>query len=97
MAAVLQENKIGSLVVTDANNDLIGIASERDIVRAVHQFPKDLANHTVSEIMTEKRHHLPGRGWGSVGFVKNECHKIRHIPVVEGTQPNAMISVRELK
>ncbi len=97
MAAVLQENHIGSLVVTDKSNELIGIASERDIVRAVHQFPGDLASRTVSEIMTTDVITCQAHDGVRAVLSKMNANKIRHIPVVEGVTPVAMISVREFE
>jgi len=48
------EHTIGSLVVLDAAGKLVGILSERDMLRAVHGHPQDWATVKVSTYMTQQ-------------------------------------------
>lgn len=50
----LRDNRIGALVVTDANGALQGILSERDIVRKLADAPGRTLGHKVEDIMTSK-------------------------------------------
>ena len=48
----LAEHNIGALVVTDADGAIVGIVSERDIVRALPARGAEILAAAVSEIMT---------------------------------------------
>lgn len=50
--AKLVQNNIGSLPVTDADNRLLGIFSERDVLRLIHNRGENFARARVSEVMT---------------------------------------------
>ena len=51
---ILREKQIGALLVTDANGDLQGILSERDIVRKLAETPGQTLPQTVEENMTRE-------------------------------------------
>lgn len=51
---ILSEKNIGALVVTDANGQLAGILSERDIVRKLAVAPGKTLPHLVEQVMTHK-------------------------------------------
>jgi len=51
---ILNEKAIGAIIVVGAQNDVLGILSERDIVRAVARSGADVLNHPVSRYMTHK-------------------------------------------
>jgi Predicted signal-transduction protein containing cAMP-binding and CBS domains len=53
-ARTLTEKRIGALVVRDRRGKLIGILSERDIVRAVALHGADALEHRVEELMTKE-------------------------------------------
>ncbi|MCP4045008.1 MAG: diguanylate cyclase [Gammaproteobacteria bacterium] len=95
MAAVLCKHNIGSLLVINDQEDLIGILSERDLVRAVNNFPRDVADRLVSEIMT--RSVITCCGDDDVVETLDVMNRngIRHIPVVENKRPIAVLSIRE--
>lgn len=48
----LRDHRIGALVVTDTNGQLLGILSERDIVRKLADTPGRTLPHRVEEVMT---------------------------------------------
>lgn len=52
-ARLLTRRKIGALVVRDARGGLIGILSERDLVRAVAEHGPDALSETLARFMTE--------------------------------------------
>ncbi len=53
-AATLADRRIGALVVTDGSNAILGILSERDIVRAVAEGGGQALERPVSALMTSK-------------------------------------------
>ncbi|MCO5085094.1 MAG: CBS domain-containing protein [Rhizobiaceae bacterium] len=51
---VLAENRIGALVVTNGDRKIVGILSERDIVRAISRNGPQVLDDTVRSAMTPK-------------------------------------------
>lgn len=50
----LAENRIGALVVTNGDNKIVGILSERDIVKAMAQDGAEALEQAVRNVMTSK-------------------------------------------
>jgi CBS domain-containing protein len=50
--ARLVENNIGSLPVVDGEGRLVGIFSERDVLRGIHRSGAEFARRKMSEVMT---------------------------------------------
>jgi CBS domain-containing protein len=51
---LLAEHSLGSLVVTDEQGGVVGMLSERDILRALARDPGGLGRLTVGDLMTER-------------------------------------------
>jgi CBS domain-containing protein len=54
IATVLAEKGIGAVIVTGGDGEVLGILSERDIVRAVGRHGADVLQDSVSKHMTSK-------------------------------------------
>ncbi len=78
------EHTIGSLVVMDGTGVLIGILSERDMLRTVSSSGPDWASVVVGSVMTSKV--ISVAPTDSVDYAMDLMTKnrIRHLPVVEG-------------
>ena len=50
---ILIEKKIGSVVVRDAENEILGILTERDVLRVAYDQPERIKTAKVSEFMTK--------------------------------------------
>ncbi len=81
-ARLMNERKIGGLVVT-AEGSMVGIVTERDVMRRVVAEPRDSAATTVSEVMTSPvatcRPDTPLKE--CIGVMTR--NRIRHLPVVD--------------
>ena len=53
-ASIMTEAKIGALLVEDGAGEIVGILSERDIVRGMGPHGADLHDVKVSELLTVK-------------------------------------------
>ncbi|MEM7523395.1 MAG: GGDEF domain-containing protein [Pseudomonadota bacterium] len=95
MAAELHKRRIGALVVLDSAGELIGVASERDLVAIVARHAEDLPVLTVADVMTRKVTvcTLDDDIMDTLAVMTEK--RIRHIPVVVDGRPHAMISIRE--
>ena len=82
MADEMLAKKIGSLLVTNKEDTLVGIISERDFLTIVGEHTKDWEDITVSDVMTkEVITTTPEDTLEQVMSIMTE-HHIRHIPVM---------------
>lgn len=82
LLAGLAEQNIGAMVVIDADG-VVGIVSERDVVRELHERGHDLLDVTVGEIMSaEVVTCSPRDGAADLARVMTD-RRIRHLPVCD--------------
>jgi CBS domain-containing protein len=82
-ARMLTEKRIGAVVVADAGNPVLGILSERDIVRAIAANGTGALDEPVSRYMTSKVVTCTSR-WPINDLMETMTRgKFRHVPVVE--------------
>ncbi len=94
-AQILTKNKIGALPVVDDDYGLIGVISERDIVRCIAERADEFFGSCVETAMTSKV--ITCDPDDQVEDVYNVlvANKIRHIPVVENSELSVMLSIRD--
>lgn len=95
-AAQLSTRRIGSLVVVDKHGDVIGIVSERDIVRALAQFGELSLDRDVGEIMS--RNVVTCDPDDSIDSVMGAMTRgrFRHIPVVKHGELYGLVSIGDV-
>ena len=92
----LVEENVGALVVTEDRAGVVGIVSERDIVRAYAERGPALADSRVSDLMTPKPLTCSlADGGEDLMDLMTERH-VRHVPVVEGGALRGMISLGDV-
>lgn len=92
---VLVERDIGALVVMNGHV-LLGILSERDILRLIVQAPAELGSIRVGDVMTrEVITASPQDKLRAMMDVMTE-NKIRHLPVMDGDRLDGIISIGDL-
>lgn len=92
----LAEKNIGALVVVDAHQTLIGIISERDIVREAGKQGVEVFSKPVSSIMT--RNLIVATPQDEIEYVTNTMtsRRIRHLPVLENEELVGMITIGDV-
>ena len=82
-ARTLSERRIGSVLVTDGTQPVLGILSERDIVRAIAAEGAAVLERPVSQYMTAEV--VTCRGASSITEVMELMTRgrFRHVPVIE--------------
>lgn len=91
----LTEHNIGAIVVTDGAH-VVGIVSERDIVRQLHTFGTGLLTKPVSSIMTSPVVTCtPTDSIDSLSVTMTE-RRIRHLPVVDGGRLIGVVSIGDV-
>ncbi|MEM9106203.1 MAG: CBS domain-containing protein [Pseudomonadota bacterium] len=92
----LRDRHIGALLVTDENGDMVGILSERDIVRKLAETPGQTLPQKVQGLMTSDVMTCePTEELESV-LKKMSEGRFRHLPVVEGGKLRGMISIGDV-
>jgi CBS domain-containing protein len=94
-AALLTQHTIGAVVVVNEAGKVVGILSERDIIRTIthHQQP---LSQMVNEVMTKRViTGTPEDDIYSVAHVMTE-NRFRHLPIMEDGQLIGMISIGDI-
>lgn len=93
-ATMMGERRIGSALVME-DERLVGIFTERDIVRALGQH-FDAAGHAVSEWMTRDPMTI-GSGTSTQQALDTMLQRgFRHLPIVDGDRVAGIVSLRDL-
>jgi CBS domain-containing protein len=95
-AKLLAEKRIGAVLVTGAEGRVVGILSERDIVRAVAVRGPDALRVPLSEVMTRKVVTCTQAETVSVIMERMTAGKFRHVPVVEQEKLIGVISIGDV-
>ena len=93
---LLEEHKIGAVVVSDDGSTVSGIVSERDVVRHLHSDGPDILIETVATIMTnEVETCTPDDRIDAMARTMTE-RRIRHIPVLVDGKLAAIVSIGDI-
>ncbi len=95
-AAQLAAHNIGVLVVRDDQRRLIGIVSERDIIRAVAKSDPAVMSEPVSSVMSREVQTCTPSTDIQGSLSQMDQYHIRHLPVVEGEDVVGIVSIRDL-
>lgn len=92
----LAANRIGALVVCDADRHVTGIVSERDIVRILALHGPAVLDVPVLQHMTKEVVTCTERD--TVDWLMEEMttHRFRHVPVVEGGKLIGIVSIGDV-
>jgi len=93
---LMSESRIGSVLVASDDGQLLGIFTERDLLRRIGQKTIGWRDEPVSEWMTAHPHTVePGVGWDRAAEMLHK-YRIRHLPVMEGSRIVGILSSRHL-
>jgi len=91
----MAERNVGALIVTEGHH-IIGVVSERDILRRLAAMGPDATRGEVADIMTSPVMYVPP------GHSSDECmalmtdSRLRHLPVVDGGRLLGVVSIGDL-
>lgn len=94
-ARILSKNNVGALPVVDDDYRLVGVISERDVVRFIAQHADEFFGSNVESAMTSHVITCQPDDLVSDVFDVLISKKIRHIPVVENDELSVMLSIRD--
>jgi CBS domain-containing protein len=92
----LAEHRIGALLVLGTDRRVIGILSERDIVRVLAEQGASVLSQPLSQIMT--RRVVTCNSSETIGVIMERmtAGKFRHVPVVEQEQVIGVVSIGDV-
>ena len=95
-ATRLSSLNIGAMPVIDAHGALVGIISERDVVRAFVREGARLVERRVRDFVTHDVVACGAETSMSDAEKLMNKHRIRHLPVVQGGKVVGMLSLRDV-
>ena len=96
IAKLLAKHGIGCIVIVGDDDKIVGIVSERDLMRAIGQAGPKVLNEPVSDFMTKNV--VTAREADTSERLMSEMtvHRFRHVPVVELGRLIGLISIGDL-
>src|SRR5262249_12128105 len=94
--ALLAEKRIGAVLVLGADNRIVGILSERDIVRAVAGAGAAALDEPVSQSMTRKVSTCTDSETIASLMERMTVGKFRHLPVVDQGRLVGIVSIGDV-
>ena len=96
IAAILHVRRVGAMVVTEGDRVVIGIISERDIVRVVAEHGGEGLKLTVAECMTKDVIFADPSERVDVLLERMTDRRIRHLPVCTNRRLIGIVSIGDL-
>jgi CBS domain-containing protein len=92
----LIEHRIGSLVVCKDNGDVLGIITERDVLRECTRHGEQVKSTRVRDVMTTQL--IVGTPDDDVRYVMGVMthNRIRHLPIIVGHRLLGLISIGDV-
>lgn len=96
IAASLAQHRIGAALVRDAGGAILGIVSERDIVRAIAREGTAALAHTARDLMTTDLVTVTPATSVAEALALMTNHRCRHLPVLDQGRLAGMVSIGDL-
>lgn len=96
IACILRQNGIGCIVISNGKDDIAGIVSERDLVRAIAEYGQDILTSPVSDHMTRKVYSCKKSDTIDAIMAAMTDGRFRHMPVVENSKLVGVISIGDV-
>jgi CBS domain-containing protein len=93
---VLADHRIGALVITTAERKIVGILSERDIVRVIAKQGAEALDHTVRSVMTAKVKVCNERHTVNEVMEIMTRGRFRHLPVEKDGVLDGLVSIGDV-
>jgi CBS domain-containing protein len=92
----LAEHRVGALVVSPDGTEVVGIVSERDVVRRLQSEGAALLGHTIRSIMTAEVHTCTPDTTVAELMQLMTDRRIRHVPVLVDGRLGGIVSIGDV-
>jgi CBS domain-containing protein len=96
VAVTLAQHRIGAALVSDAQGRMLGIISERDIVRGMAAQGQGTTQLRAKHLMTAQVITVAPQTKVAEALALMTDRRIRHLPVMQGGQVAGMVSIGDL-
>jgi CBS domain-containing protein len=96
VAQRLSDRRIGAVLIQDAAGQMLGIVSERDIIRALATHGAHTLEMTAGQLMTRSLRTASPETTVSQAMSMMTAGRFRHLPVVEDAQLVGIISIGDV-
>jgi CBS domain-containing protein len=96
LARTLSDHRIGAVLVQDSAGQVLGIVSERDIVRALATDGAAALGKTAAQLMTGVLYTVSPQTTVAEAMARMTDSRVRHLPVLEGGDLVGMISIGDV-
>jgi CBS domain-containing protein len=96
IAVTLSDQKIGAVLVRDTANQMLGIVSERDIVRVFAREAAGCQDMTAAQIMTRVLHTVTPATTVDEALRLMTASRVRHLPVLADELLVGMVSIGDV-
>jgi len=95
---LLNDKRIGALLVMDKRGKLEGLISERDVLRTAHETKGKMGHIPVKKVMTPRKRLVVGGKESSIHEVMETMTKkrVRHLPIMDGEKVIGIISIGDV-
>lgn len=93
---VLSEKGIGAVLVVDQANRLLGIISERDIVRSLHANGARTLEMTANDLMTRSLYTASPKTTINEAMRQMTARRFRHVPILEDGELAGLVSIGDV-
>jgi CBS domain-containing protein len=92
----LAKHDIGALIVTGADGGIVGIVSERDIVRHLHRHGPHVLSSPAGALMTRVVNTASGDDTVERAMQTMTDQRVRHLPVVDASGLIGIVSIGDV-
>jgi CBS domain-containing protein len=96
VAARLGQKRIGAILVMDAADQVMGIVSERDIVRAMPAHGARVLEMTAAQLMTQVLHTTTPQTSVADAMAQMTERRVRHLPVLDAGRLVGIVSIGDI-
>ena len=95
---ILNDKHLGAVIVLNFEDEVLGIVSERDVLRKTYETHGKLEGIAVNEVMTPREIMIVGAPDDDIEIVmrKMTANAIRHLPILEGDQLKGMVTIGDV-
>ncbi len=96
VVSMFLNNHIGSVVVVNNFDEVIGIVAPNDVLKAIQHHPEYITSITVSEVMTRNIIVVtPEDDIDDLMTIMTQ-NRIRHLPVIDGGELRGLLSIGDV-
>jgi CBS domain-containing protein len=96
VVSMFLNNHIGSVVVVNNFDEVIGIVAPNDVLKAIQHHPEYITSITVSEVMTRNIIVVtPEDDIDDLMTIMTQ-NRIRHLPVIDGGELKGLLSIGDV-